>query len=147
RGRRRGGRTVAAMTLDYDDAGTGPPVVLLHAGVCDRRMWSEQARGVSAVGFRVIRPDLRGYGGSPASPEPYNDGDDVIGLLDAVGVDDAFVVGASFGGTVALELASRWPERVRALVLLCSALASHEPSPAFRARDAREDELLDAGDI
>ncbi len=137
------------MLLAHDDdpdAVPAPAVVLLHAGVADRRMWHPVA-GHLGRAFRVVRPDLRGYGQSPLPPEEYADADDVADLLDHLGIDDAAVVGASFGGRVAMELAVRHPSRVRQLVLLNPALRGVEPSADLRAFDDAETALLEAGDV
>lgn len=135
------------MTLSHEVAGDGPVVVLLHSGVCDRRMWEPQWPALLDAGYRLVRPDFRGYGDTPAPVEPYNDAEDIRELLDLLGVDDVAVVGSSFGGRVAVEFAARWPERVRSLVLLCSAIPGHEPAEALRAFIEREDALLEKGDI
>ncbi|MFF8289247.1 alpha/beta fold hydrolase [Streptomyces sp. NPDC016309] len=136
------------MTLSYDHvAGDGPAVVLLHAGVCDRRMWDPQWPALSAAGYRLVRCDLRGFGATPAPDRPHNDAEDVRDLLDALGIERAVLVASSFGGRVALEVAARWPERVGSMVLLSPAVDGHEPSAALRAFGAREDELLEAGDV
>lgn len=135
------------MTLSHDVTGDGPVVVLLHSAVCDRRMWDPLLPALVAAGRRVVRCDLRGFGGTPAPDRPYNDAEDVLRLLDALGVERAALVGSSFGGRVAVEVAARWPGRVGALVLLCSGLPGYEPSAALRAFGAREEELLEAGDI
>ena len=82
------------MLLSHDDEGSGPAVVLLHAGVADRRMWDAVTPAL-AHSFRVIRPDLRGFGQTPQPPGPYADADDVDALLEELGVTDAAVVGSS----------------------------------------------------
>jgi 3-oxoadipate enol-lactonase len=135
------------MTLSHDVAGTGPTVLLLHSMVCDRRMWDPQVPVLTAAGYRVLRCDLRGFGETPVPDRPYSDAEDVIDLLDLLGVRDTAVVGSSGGGRVALEVASRWPRRVTSLTLLCTALRGHEPSAELRAFGEREDPLLEAGDI
>ncbi|HEX5596935.1 MAG TPA: alpha/beta hydrolase [Micromonosporaceae bacterium] len=135
------------MTLAHDVTGSGPPVVLLHSTVCDRRMWDAQVPALVDAGYRVVRSDMRGFGESPAPDRPHNDADDVVQLLDQLGVEDAALVGASGGGRMALEIAARWPHRVRSLTLLCTALAGHEPSAELRAFGEREDILFEAGDI
>ena len=134
------------MLLAHAVSGAGAPVLLLHSGVTDRRMWQPQ---VPALGhrFRVIAPDLRGFGDTPLPPEPFADADDVADLLDHLGVADAAVVGSSTGGRVALELATRHSERVNSLVLLCPAYRGVAPSAAAAAFDAAENRLLDAGDV
>lgn len=134
------------MILTHDDEGSGPAVVLLHAGVADRRMWDVLVPTLSHS-FRVIRPDLRGFGETPLAPVEYSDADDVSLLLAELGVAHAAVVGSSFGGRVALELATLHPGRVSSLVLLCTALRGPEPTPDVAAFGAEEDRLLDSGDV
>ncbi|GGT89775.1 MULTISPECIES: alpha/beta fold hydrolase [Streptomyces] len=135
------------MTLSHDLAGEGPSaVVLLHSGVCDRRMWDAQFAALAAAGHRVLRCDLRGFGETPVDA-PHTHSDDVVALLDTLEIDRAAVVGSSFGGAVALEIAARHPERVSALALLCPAVPDFEPSAELRAWGGREDALLEAGDI
>lgn len=134
------------MLLSHDDVGAGPPVLLVHAGVADRRMWDPVVPALSHS-FRVIRPDLRGFGDSPQPPEAYADADDLDALLGALGVGQAAVVGASFGGRVALELATLHPARVGSLVLLSPALRGLDPTADVEAFDEEEDRLLEAGDL
>jgi pimeloyl-ACP methyl ester carboxylesterase len=135
------------VTLSHDVAGDGPTVVLLHSTVCDRRMWDPQVPALVEAGYRVVRADLRGYGDSPVPDRPHSDADDVIELMDSLGVPHAAVIGASGGGRVALEIAASRPERVTALALLCTAWWGHEYGAEVRAFGAREDALLEAGDV
>ncbi|WP_250003634.1 alpha/beta fold hydrolase [Actinoplanes sp. M2I2] len=135
------------MTLSHDSDGTGPAVLLLHSTVCDRRMWGPQVAPLTAAGFRVVRCDLPGYGDSPVPPGPVDVAAEVLGVLDALGIGPAAVVGSSGGGQVALELAGRWPGRVSALALLCAASPELSPGPELRSLWQRENELLDAGDV
>ncbi|GGQ28439.1 alpha/beta fold hydrolase [Streptomyces roseolilacinus] len=135
------------MTLAHDVSGDGPAVVLLHSSVCDRRMWDPQWPALADSGHRVVRCDFRGYGESPVADRPYGDAADVADLLDHLGVDRAVLVGASYGGRVALELAATRPDRVTGLALLCPAMPGHEPGAALRSFDEREEELFEAGDI
>ncbi|MCM2579862.1 alpha/beta fold hydrolase [Streptomyces meridianus] len=135
------------MTLSHDVAGDGPAVLLLHSGVCDRRMWDPQWPALIAAGRRVIRCDLRGFGDTPAATHPYRDADDVLDLIDSLGVETTVLVGSSYGGEVALEIAARSPERITGLALLCPAVPGHEPGPELEGFAHREDELLEAGDI
>ncbi len=138
---------VGRVTLSHDLAGTGPStVVLLHSGVCDRRMWDGQFHALAGAGHRVVRCDLRGYGDSPVDA-PHTHAEDVRELLDHLGAERAAVVGSSFGGRVALELAVRHPGRVVALALLASAVPGMAPSDELRAWEAREEALLEAGDL
>jgi len=135
------------MTLAHDVTGSGPDVLLLHSMVCDRRMWSPQVGALTAAGFRVTRCDLRGFGESPLPPAAYNDADDLLELMDALGVASAAVVASSGSGPVACELAARRPERVSALLLACAALPGWPASPEREAFASQEDALLAAGDI
>ncbi|MEU6004332.1 alpha/beta hydrolase [Streptomyces sp. NPDC047197] len=135
------------MTLSHDVAGDGPALVLLHSGVCDRRMWDAQWPALIDAGYRLVRCDFRGFGGTPAPDRPHSDAEDVLALLNGLGIAQAALVGSSYGGQVALEIAARWPDRVNALALICSALPGHEPSDELNALGEREDALLEADDV
>ncbi|MBP8251958.1 MAG: alpha/beta fold hydrolase [Herpetosiphon sp.] len=109
---------VHGITLGYDDVGTGIPVVLLHGFPFNRAMWSKEREALSG-GYRVITPDLRGFGRSSGT-DKFSIGDladDVIGLLDQLSIKQAVIGGLSMGGYVALNLVRRYPERVLALML------------------------------
>jgi pimeloyl-ACP methyl ester carboxylesterase len=126
------------MTVDLHvrETGSGPPVVLLHAFPLSSAMWLEQRNDLSAD-FRVITPDLRGFGGSQLGwDEPSLDhmADDVAGVLDRLSLDDVILGGLSMGGYVAMSFLRRHPGRVRAL-LLADTKAGADPEPA---RDKRE---------
>ncbi|GGO73791.1 alpha/beta hydrolase [Nonomuraea cavernae] len=117
-------------------AGTGLPVVLLHAFPLSSAMWLAQREGL-AGSCRVITPDLRGFGGSRlGDDEPSVDlmADDVARLLDAEGIDRAVVGGLSMGGYVTMAFCRRHPERLLG-VILADTKAGPDPQPA---RDNRE---------
>ncbi|MFJ8072673.1 alpha/beta fold hydrolase [Streptomyces sp. NPDC096176] len=135
------------MTLTYDQTGQGPDVVLLHSTVCDRRMWDAHWQALVEAGHRVVRCDFRGFGDTPPETGPYDDADDVLELLDTLGVERATLIGASYGGRVALEAAARSPQRVGGLLLLCPDRPGHRPGPQLVAFAERENELFEAGDI
>ena len=137
--------------LHHTVTGSGPAVVLVHAGVADGRMW-DATRDALADSWTVVVPDLRGFGQSPepdpdADPETWSHSGDVLELLDHLGVAEAGVVGASFGGRVATEVAAVAPDRVTRLVLLAPSAAGMEPGDALRAFGDQEDALLEAGDV
>ena len=138
---------VTPMTLSHDVAGDGPTVVLLHSTAGDRRMWDPQVPVLAGAGYRVMRCDFRGFGDTPVPDRSTSDADDVVELMDTLGVEQVALVGASGGGRVALEIAAGRPERVTALALLCTAWWGHTPSAELRAFGAREDALLEAGDV
>ena len=108
-------------------------VVLLHAGVCDRRMWDDVVPVLRDAGHPVIAPDLRGFGSRPVGAGPFSHARDVLALLDGLGAERADLVGASLGGRVALDVAALAPERVASLALL---------APAVREWDWSDPELL-----
>jgi pimeloyl-ACP methyl ester carboxylesterase len=132
--------------LNYELAGDGPPVVLVHEGVCDLRMWDELVEAL-APEFTVLRYDLRGYGDSTLPPGPFSQSGDLLALLDHVGIERAALVGVSYGGRVALDTAFVAPDRITGLVLAAPALHDHEWSQAVREFGNEEERLLDAGDI
>ena len=107
--------------LWYDETGEGTPLVLLHEGVVDSRIW-EPVVPLLAERHRVIRYDQRGFGRSPMPRGPYSVVDDLVSVLDAAGVERAALAGASRGGNIALTAAVERPERVSALILLGSGL-------------------------
>jgi 3-oxoadipate enol-lactonase len=128
--------------LWYEDSGSGPPVVLLHEGVVDSRIWEPFLPHVDGQ-LRTIRYDQRGYGRSPMWAGPYSPVDDLVSVLDAAGVERAALVGTSRGGRIAIQTALAQPDRVSALVPVVSGLAGHpldiEVSPELEARwDAAE---------
>jgi pimeloyl-ACP methyl ester carboxylesterase len=134
------------VLLHHTVTGSGPAVLLLHAGVCDSRMWEPQVEALAAD-HAVVTADFRGYGESPLPPGSYSDAGDVLELLDHLGIEDVRVVGASYGGGVALQLASTVPQRVTRLVLLSAAADGVEPTADLRAFAQQENALLEAGDI
>ncbi|WP_410627802.1 alpha/beta fold hydrolase [Amycolatopsis sp. cmx-8-4] len=111
-------------TFGYDEAGEGPAVVLLHAAIGDRRMWDAQFTAFAAT-HRVIRYDRRGFGESADGLGEFAHHEDLLALLDARGIEQAALVGASMGGAVSLDTALAAPERVTRLVLLGSGLSGH----------------------
>ncbi|HKS50120.1 MAG TPA: alpha/beta hydrolase [Amycolatopsis sp.] len=101
--------------LAYDDTGDGPAVVFLHDGTLDRRVWRQQLGAFD--GYRVLNFDARGHGESSTPAEPYGRCDDVIALLDHLGLDSAYLVGQAMGGTSALDAVLDHPDRVRGVVI------------------------------
>lgn len=110
------------MELAFDDAGAGPCVVLIHGHPFDRSLWRPQVAAL-ATGFRIVAPDLRGFGESPVTPHLVSLREyagDVAELLDRLGIGRAAIVGLSMGGLVAMELATGWPDRCWALGLVAT---------------------------
>lgn len=134
------------MTLPHDVAGGGPAVLLLHNGLCDRRMWDRQM-DTFAVRYRVIRIDLPGSGELPVPAGPYSCAEEVVALLDELGVGAAALVGNSLGGRVAVDVCLAAPDRVWALVLVGAGRAGWPWSDAVRESWRRQDEAAQAGDL
>lgn len=99
------------------------PLVLLHGGGVDHRMWTPQASAFP--GRRIVAPDARGHGTSSDATAPYRLADDVVALLDALQIECAVLVGISMGGGTAVDVALEHPTRVAALVV--SGTGTSEP--------------------
>lgn len=133
--------------LHIETAGAGEPaIVLVHAGIADSRMWDPQFAALAAS-RRVVRYDVRGFGRSPDGAHDYYDHEDLVGVMDACGLDRAVLVGASNGGRIVLDTAVTAPDRVTAMMLAGAPLpglpVASEPAEAFAAEDA----ALEAGDV
>jgi pimeloyl-ACP methyl ester carboxylesterase len=139
-----------AADLAVSETGSGLPVVLLHAGVADRRGWYPVLQAL-ADRYRVLAYDQRGHGETGYQPEPHSPVEDLRAVLDGAGMDRAVLVGCSRGGQIAAEAAFRWPRRVLGLVLIGSSPAGAPEPPdipepidsLFEAIDAAET----AGDL
>jgi 3-oxoadipate enol-lactonase len=118
-------------------------VLLLHAGIADRRMWAPQVAALEAAGHRVLAPDLPGFGDRALEPPTVDYAGFAAGLLD----EAAAVVGCSLGGRVALELVGSHPGLVSKLVLVAPGLASTDWSAESQAGFAEEEAFLEQGDL
>jgi pimeloyl-ACP methyl ester carboxylesterase len=118
-------------------------VLLLHAGIADGRMWAAQVEALEAAGHRVVAPDLPGFGDAALEPGELS----YVDVAAAHVTAPAAVVGCSFGGRIALELASHRPELVDRLVLVGAGLGDWDWSESTRARFAEEEELIERGDL
>ena len=116
---------VPAAKLYYEAEGSGPTVLLVHAGVAHLRMWDEQVAAWRDR-LRIIRYDTRGFGKTVTQDEPYSNRDDIRRLLDHLEVDRAALVGASRGGSIAIDFTLEQPDRVSALVPVGSGLGGFE---------------------
>jgi pimeloyl-ACP methyl ester carboxylesterase len=130
----RGFASVNGTRLFYEVRGKGEPVVLIHGGQLDSRMWDDQF-DLFAKRYRVLRYDVRGYGGSPRGDRPYSDAEDLAALLDYVGMPKTHLVGLSLGGRIALDFALLRPQRVASLTLSGPGLAGFDTT--FTEEDGR----------
>ncbi|MEU4291065.1 alpha/beta hydrolase [Kribbella sp. NPDC026596] len=125
-------------------AGDGVPVVLLHPGVGDSRVWDPVMPALA--GRRVVRYDVRGYGQSAAPTAEFSLLEDLVTVLDQLGLERALLVGCSMGGGTALSLALSDPGRVQGLVLLCPGVPGF-PMPDEPELDAEYEALADKRDV
>jgi len=138
--------TVNGAQIAYSELGDGPALLLIHAGVADSRMWEANLPAL-AERFRVVRYDMRGFGQSSLPPGEFSNHEDALGVLDHLGIQTAHVVGVSFGGVIAIELALAQPERVGRLVLGAPSVRGLEPSDRVRTFWEEEEALLDDGKV
>lgn len=141
----RGFVEINGAPLYYEVAGEGHPLVLVHAGVADSRMWDEQFT-VFAQQYRVVRYDWRGYGKSAVPAVPVALHEELAELLTHLGIERTHIVGISFGGRIALDFTLAHPEMVEKLVLVAAGGSGGQPSPEQRAYNEAEDAALEAGD-
>jgi 3-oxoadipate enol-lactonase len=137
---------VNGARLWYDEAGQGPPVVLLHGGLGDSGLW-EPVVPFLAERFRTIRTDLRFFGRSAGPASPWSWEQDVIGVLDELGVGRAALVGLSLGGRIAIDVALAAPERLWALAGVAPGLSGLEGAPYSDEQDAAYEAAEAAGDL
>jgi pimeloyl-ACP methyl ester carboxylesterase len=119
-------QTVREATLDVpgahifymDSGGTGTPVVFLHANTGSSRVWEYQIPAFTAAGYRVIAFDRRGWGRTTVDPgaQPSTAAEDLVALLDRLGLTQVHLIGTAAGGFVALDFALSYPQRLRSLV-------------------------------
>lgn len=139
--------SVNGITVGYDDEGSGRPLVLVHGHPFDRSMWAPQVTEFSGAGWRVIAPDLRGYGQSSvvAGKTPLEVfARDIAALLDHLKLDDVVLGGLSMGGQIVMEFYRLFPDRVRGL-MLADTFAQAETEDGRRARYDMADRLLREG--
>ncbi|HEU4710771.1 MAG TPA: alpha/beta fold hydrolase [Pyrinomonadaceae bacterium] len=129
------------IQLAYTDTGSGTPVVLIHGYPFNRSLWNEQVEALSGQ-YRVVAPDLRGFGESDSSPGPVTMNrmaQDVAQLMDQLDIPQAVIGGLSMGGYVALAFCKQFPDRVRALLLADTrAQADTEEAKKTRAEQAEK---------
>jgi 3-oxoadipate enol-lactonase len=128
----------AELHVVEDGPPDGPVVVLGPSLGTDLGLFDAQAHEL-ADRYRVIRYDLRGHGGSPVVPGPYSVADladDVVHLLDGLGIDRFAYAGVSLGGAIGLQLAVTVPDRVERLIVMASAARFPDP-PSWKARADR----------
>ncbi len=107
--------SINETSIAFDDMGRGPAVILLHGFPGNRQIWEPQIGCLADRGFRVIAPDLRGFGESGAGDKPFSIrvmADDIAKLMKHLGIGRAVLVGMSLGGEIVMELLKRHPRKV-----------------------------------
>jgi 3-oxoadipate enol-lactonase len=146
---RSGWADVPGGRLFYEVAGRGPPLVFVHAGIADRRMWDREF-ALYAADRTVLRYDSRGFGRSPPATAPYSEHEDLERLLEQLHLLPATVVGSSRGGRIAIDLALEHPPSVSALLLVAPGLSGWTPEmdpegrSVYELDEARSAEILAA---
>lgn len=121
--------TIHGISLAYDDIGAGPAIVLVHGFPLDRRMWQPQVAELAQAGYRVIVPDLRGFGESQVPARGWTLGHlaaDLVGLLSYLGIGRAVFCGFGMGGSVLLQLLERHPDKVAGACFVSSRVRSDD---------------------
>ncbi len=136
----------ATGSLYYEEAGSGPALVLIHGFPLSGSVWCQQLAGLAGK-FRLVAPDLRGFGKSapydiPCSMDIY--ADDTIMLMDHLGIETAAVCGMSMGGYVLLNLLERYPERVNAACFMVTKAGADDAEGRSR-RTALAEEIVKSG--
>ena len=122
-------------------------MVLLHAGVADRTMWSEHLEPLADAGYRAVAVDLPGFGEASVEPGEQAAWNDVLETMRALELDRAALVGSSFGGAVALRVAVVAPAAVSALALISAPAPGLKPSPELEAAWEAEEAALGDDDL
>ena len=114
----------------YEQLGKGPCIIFNHGFAMDRRMWDMQFAAFARQ-FRVVRYDLRGFGKSDLPAGSYSTVDDLQIIMDRLDIEKACLIGSSLSGSLAIEFALSWPERVTGLVLAGSNLRGYSHSDDY----------------
>ena len=133
--------------LYYEVAGAGTPLVMVHAGVADSRQWNNEF-AYFAQDNKVIRYDMRGYGKSEPVDGEFSHMNDLVSLLDTLGVHESIaIMGCSMGGGLAMDFALTHPARVKALVMVDSAPSGLELDVPTLAKFSDVEKAFESGDL
>ena len=137
---------VDGASINIEIEGDGHPLLLIHGGLGDLRMWDRQVPAF-AERYRVIRYDTRGFGATETEDVEYRDADDALAVLDHVGATSAYVIGQSRGGSIGVDLLVEHPERVDALVSVAGGVSGFVYEGDDGPPEAEMERLYEAGDI
>lgn len=136
---------IRSQPIWYQEAGMGPAILLLHAGVADHRMWRHQIEPLGDR-HRVVAWDAPGFGKSPLAPGEFSYAQAILDLMDALAINQATLVGCSMGGSAAIRATLSAPGRVSGLVLVGSGVHgfhSDLPEPDIYAQCGAAEETGD----
>lgn len=138
---------VGQYSLYYEETGAGEPLIMIHGGFLDRRMWDDQF-DLFGRWARVIRYDLRNHGLSHGQADTFSYHQDLSRLMEALGIAKAKIIGLSLGGAIAIDFALTHPEKVSGLVLVSSGLGGYElKDSAVKALEPKLAEAMRRKDI
>ncbi len=133
--------------LYYETAGNGIPLVMIHAGVADSRQWNNEF-AFFARNYQVVRYDMRGYGKSEPVDGEFNHMDDLVAVLNTLGLHEPVVImGCSMGGGLAMDFALTHPSRARALIMVGSGPSGLELDVPTSPKFADAEKAFEAGDL
>src|SRR4051794_18726199 len=141
--RREGFIEANGARIYYQEASSGFPLVLIHAGVADHTMWDAQF-DLFAQQYRVIRYDMRGFGSSTMPATPFRFIDDLHAVLDALGVQRTYLAGVSIGGSTVIDYTLTHPERVAALVPTACGIQGMPEDESLNAMFEQMEKLYEA---
>ena len=144
---RSGFVNIGDAKIYYETAGSGMPLVMIHAGVADSRQWNNEFAEFSQR-YQVIRYDMRGYGKSEPAQGEFSHLSDLVSLLDALGIHEPLVLmGCSMGGGLAMDFALTHPSRVKALIMVGSGPSGLELDVPAPSKFAQVEKAFEAGDL
>ncbi|KAA0545414.1 alpha/beta hydrolase [Bacillus sp. BGMRC 2118] len=123
--RESGFLTIQGVQTYYEVAGDGEPILFIHGIDSDSRMWDKQVE-VLSKSYKTIRFDLRGFGQTPMPLGEFHIQDDINHLMELLEIPSAHIIGYSFGGTVSLPFALKYPERVKSIILAGAGMVGYD---------------------
>lgn len=133
--------------IHFESAGAGMPLVMIHAGVADRRQWNNEFAYFSQS-YQVVRHDMRGYGKSEPVEGEFSHLSDFITLVNALELHEPFILmGCSMGGTLAMDFALKHPARVKAVIMVGSSPSGLDLDVPTPAKFADAEKAFEAGNL
>jgi pimeloyl-ACP methyl ester carboxylesterase len=145
--RKTGFIDVGKTQLYYEEMGQGHPLIMMHGGLLDRRMWDDQFE-IFAKMYRVVRFDVRNHGDSKGIPDTFKHYEDLRKVLSQLNIEKAAIMGLSLGGRIAIDFAIAYPENTSAIILAAPGASGYEfKSEAFQKNNEKLEQAFAQGDI